>query len=53
MKQGGCLYFETNQYLGKETIALLETEFSDVELRKDLFGNDRMLKGKLKNRTYS
>lgn len=53
LKQGGCLYFEINQYLGNETKSLLETEFSDVKLRKDLFGNDRMLKGKLKNRTYS
>ncbi|TXN35440.1 peptide chain release factor N(5)-glutamine methyltransferase [Flagellimonas hymeniacidonis] len=41
----GCLYLEINQYLGKETKALLEAHnFSEIELRKDLFGNDRMLK---------
>ncbi|WP_396589656.1 peptide chain release factor N(5)-glutamine methyltransferase [Allomuricauda sp. R78024] len=44
----GHLYLEINQYLGKETKALLEAHnFSEIELRKDLFGNDRMLKGKL------
>ena len=49
LKKGGCLYFEINQYLGEETKALLENDFYDVELHKDMFGNDRMLKGKLKN----
>jgi release factor glutamine methyltransferase len=44
----GVLYFEINQYLGKETQSLLEaTNFSEIELRKDFFGNDRMLKGKI------
>lgn len=44
----GNLYLEINQYLGKETKALLEAHnFSEIELRKDFFGNDRMLKGKL------
>ncbi len=44
----GSLYLEINQYLGKETKALLEAHnFLEIELRKDLFGNDRMLKGKL------
>ncbi|WP_298476533.1 peptide chain release factor N(5)-glutamine methyltransferase [uncultured Maribacter sp.] len=43
---GGTLYFEINQYLGKETKELLQNEnFSEIELRKDMFGNDRMLKG--------
>ena len=49
LKKGGCLYFELNQYLGEETKALLERDFSEVKLRKDMFGNDRMLKVKLKN----
>ena len=49
LKKEGCLYFEINQYLGKETKALLENNFSDLELHKDMFGNDGMLKGKLKN----
>lgn len=44
--KGGSLYFEINQYLGKETKQLLDsTNFSDIELRRDIFGNDRMLKG--------
>lgn len=39
----GQLYFEINQYLGKEMIELLENmNFKNVELRKDIYGNDRM-----------
>lgn len=46
LKKGGALYFEINQYLGKETQQLLEEQnFLEIELRKDMFGNDRMLKG--------
>lgn len=46
LSEKGRLYLEINQYLGKETKALLEAHnFSEIELRKDLFGNDRMLKG--------
>jgi release factor glutamine methyltransferase len=42
----GLLYLEINQYLGTEMIALLKDYgFSSIELRKDMFGNDRMLKG--------
>ncbi|MEN9336513.1 MAG: hypothetical protein RLZZ500_1500 [Bacteroidota bacterium] len=45
LKKGGKLYFEINQYLGKETVALMhELGFQNCELRKDLFGNDRMLR---------
>ncbi|MEL1241737.1 peptide chain release factor N(5)-glutamine methyltransferase [Flavobacterium flavipallidum] len=41
----GQLFFEINQYLGKEMIAMLENmNFKDVELRKDIYGNDRMTK---------
>ena len=47
LKKEGCLYFEINQYLGAETKALLANDFYEVELHKDMFGNDRMLKGKL------
>lgn len=44
----GNLYLEINQYLGRETKALLEAHnFLEIELRKDLFGNNRMLKSKL------
>ncbi|MFN7775744.1 hypothetical protein [Flavobacterium sp.] len=43
--QGGKLYFEINQYLGAETQQLMkQLGFSSVTLRKDLFGNDRMLR---------
>jgi release factor glutamine methyltransferase len=37
------LYFEINQYLGKEMVDLLEKmNFKNIELRKDIYGNDRM-----------
>ena len=45
LKNNGSLYFEINQYLGKETKKLLEAYLSEIELRKDMFGNDRMVKG--------
>jgi release factor glutamine methyltransferase len=42
---GGQLFFEINQYLGTEMIALLTASgFSDIELRKDIYGNDRMIR---------
>ncbi len=48
LKKGGVLFFEINQYLGEEMKQLLEAEnFSEIEPRKDMFGNDRMLKGQL------
>ncbi|WP_317042090.1 peptide chain release factor N(5)-glutamine methyltransferase [Winogradskyella aurantia] len=44
LKKGGQLFFEINQYLGAETKQLLHKEnFSQITLRKDLNGNDRML----------
>ena len=40
----GKLFFEINQYLGKETVELLEQlGFKNIELRKDFVGNDRMI----------
>ena len=46
LKPKGQLYFEINQYLGRETMQLLiDANFEDVKLKKDLNGNDRMLKG--------
>ena len=40
----GLLFFEINQYLGKQTKTLLETiGFNKVTLKKDLQGNDRMI----------
>lgn len=44
LKPKGKLYFEINQYLGKETIALVERYgFKNVTLHKDIYGNDRMI----------
>jgi release factor glutamine methyltransferase len=41
----GKLYFEINQYLGKEMMDLLGSlNFKSLNLRKDIYGNDRMLK---------
>ncbi len=41
----GQLFFEINQYLGKEMVELLEKmNFKNIELRKDIYGNDRMIK---------
>lgn len=41
----GKLYFEINQYLGKETVELLENlGFNDVRLIKDIYGNDRIIR---------
>jgi release factor glutamine methyltransferase len=40
----GQLYFEINQYLGQETLNLLqEMGFKNCELRQDIYGNDRMI----------
>ena len=45
LKANGRLYLEVNQYLAEETSRLLEEEkFSEIDLRKDLYGNYRMLK---------
>jgi release factor glutamine methyltransferase len=43
--KNGSLYFEINQYLGKETVGLLEDlGFKNIELRKDIYDNDRMIR---------
>jgi release factor glutamine methyltransferase len=48
LSEHGLLYFEINQYLGKEMIDLLEKmNFENIELRKDIYGNDRMIKGNI------
>ena len=45
MKAGGSLYFEINCRFGKECIDILkENNFSNIKLRKDINGKDRMLK---------
>jgi release factor glutamine methyltransferase len=45
LSEKGQLFFEINQYLGMETVNLLEKmNFKNIELRKDIYGNDRMIK---------
>jgi len=45
LSPNGLLFFEINQYLGKETVELLENlGFKNIELKKDMFGNDRMIR---------
>ena len=45
LAQNGQLFFEINQYLGYETKNLLEKmNFKNIELRQDIYGNDRMIK---------
>lgn len=44
--ENGQLYFEINQYLGTEMTDLLDKmNFKNVELRKDIYHNDRMIRG--------
>jgi len=44
LNPGGRLYFEINQYLGPETLEMLEDHgFADVVLRSDMYGNNRMI----------
>lgn len=46
--ENGQLFFEINQYLGKEMTDLLETmNFKNIELKKDIYDNDRMMKGNI------
>lgn len=45
LNPGGQLYFEINEYLGKETVKMLEDkELTDIKLRNDMQGKDRMIK---------
>ena len=49
LKPGGSLYLEINRAFGNETCKMLdEMEFFNIELRKDLSGNDRMIKATFK-----
>lgn len=49
----GKLYFEINQYLGKETVNMIKSHgFASVKLKQDIYQNDRMIKASnlLKNK---
>jgi len=48
LTENGMLFFEINQYLGKEMLEMMHLlDFKNVTLKKDLFGNDRMIKASL------
>ncbi|UZO82674.1 peptide chain release factor N(5)-glutamine methyltransferase [Aquimarina sp. ERC-38] len=43
--KGGHLYFEINEYLGSETMRLLEKiGYQDIQLRKDMYGKHRFIR---------
>lgn len=45
LSKGGYLFFEINQYLGKEMLGLMRSfAFENIEIKKDMQGNDRMLR---------
>jgi release factor glutamine methyltransferase len=46
LAENGLLFLEINQKLGKETLELYQDGFSEVELLKDISGNDRMIFGR-------
>lgn len=41
---GGCVYFEINSLMGQQMLQLLEENNFFGELKKDIFGKDRMIK---------
>lgn len=46
LKEGGVLYLEINEVFGKEVSDLLkEHSFTNIEIRQDLHGKDRFVKG--------
>lgn len=45
LNSNGALYFEINQYLGNELTSLLEKlGFKNIELKKDIYGAERMIR---------
>lgn len=45
LKENGLLYFEINQENGLEVVQLLKmNNFVNVDLKKDISGNDRMVR---------
>ncbi|MEQ8811918.1 MAG: peptide chain release factor N(5)-glutamine methyltransferase, partial [Imperialibacter sp.] len=48
LKNGGWLYFEINEAFGKEMKDLLDSlSYSHIELRQDINGKDRMIRGQV------
>lgn len=44
LNEKGFLFFEINQYLGKDMIEMTKTYFTEVALKQDAMQNDRMMK---------
>ncbi|GAB5401477.1 MAG: peptide chain release factor N(5)-glutamine methyltransferase [Aureisphaera sp.] len=45
LKPNGFLFFEINEYLGEELTKMLSNEgFTNIVIRKDMFGKDRLIK---------
>lgn len=50
LKPGSPIYFEINEAFGTEMIQLMiHFDFNEIELRKDLNGKDRMIRGRKKD----
>jgi len=48
LSKNGLLFFEINQYLGKETVKMLSDKgFTNIKLKKDFSKNDRMIKASI------
>ena len=44
LNKNGLLFFEINQYIGTETIDLVNKKgLKNIQLKKDMFGNDRII----------
>ncbi|MFK5983354.1 MAG: peptide chain release factor N(5)-glutamine methyltransferase [Flavobacteriaceae bacterium] len=47
LKPTGALFFEINEYLAEKMLQLLKEEgYSEIEIKKDIFNKDRMIKCK-------
>jgi release factor glutamine methyltransferase len=47
LKPNGFVYFEINEAFGNETAEVLSSfGFVDIEIRKDINGKDRMVRGR-------
>ncbi len=50
LNKNGQLFFEINQYLGKQMVELVQSNnYKEIELKKDFYEVDRMLRAILKN----
>ena len=47
LRSDGSLYFEINQYMGEALLkVLVDLGFKNVQIKKDIFGADRMIRAK-------